>query len=193
MIYRGREKGCRRGVLISTCRALDSMDHSPSLSLRSYCYKTGYFYFLLHLIIYHHFYFRSLNSSEMLKWQLVSVFPGPSSWSHHYPAARGERQSPINIATGKAKYDTKLVEKPLKIDYHPEECMCLENNGHTFKANCKEKSSRFACCFLRVRSLGNWWDQCLRVYQAWQEEAGEQGPGPAAVKGASSWSMDFLI
>ncbi|XP_025076363.1 carbonic anhydrase 2-like isoform X2 [Pomacea canaliculata] len=77
---------------------------------------------------------------DMAHWGYGST-NGPSSWSHHYPAARGERQSPINIATGKAKYDTKLVEKPLKIDYHPEECMCLENNGHTFKANCKEKST----------------------------------------------------
>ncbi|KAH3727792.1 hypothetical protein DPMN_053737 [Dreissena polymorpha] len=55
---------------------------------------------------------------------------GPKTWKKDYPiAVTGRRQSPINIVSRKAEYDSDL--KPLNIEYLPEDEVKLKNNGHT--------------------------------------------------------------
>nr|ANJ59781.1 alpha carbonic anhydrase 5 [Exaiptasia diaphana] len=54
---------------------------------------------------------------------------GPSDWHNHYPAASGKRQSPIDINTADAKYDSSL--KPLSMKYSPDDDFQVVNNGRS--------------------------------------------------------------
>ncbi|XP_053571146.1 carbonic anhydrase 13 [Bombina bombina] len=55
---------------------------------------------------------------------------GPDLWHEWFPAANGERQSPIDIATQNAKYDSTL--QPLHVRYDPGSAKVILNSGHTF-------------------------------------------------------------
>ncbi|XP_052283380.1 uncharacterized protein LOC127880170 isoform X13 [Dreissena polymorpha] len=57
---------------------------------------------------------------------------GPSTWNKDFPIADGSRQSPIDIVTSEAVYDTDLLSsKRLYVDYIPEDDVQLQNNGHS--------------------------------------------------------------
>lgn len=56
---------------------------------------------------------------------------GPNTWSEHFPAAKGDRQTPIDIVTGETKLDSELASKPLSISYNPEHSRMLKNTGHS--------------------------------------------------------------
>ncbi|BFZ13028.1 hypothetical protein BsWGS_16067 [Bradybaena similaris] len=60
---------------------------------------------------------------------------GPDTWPKTFAAARGPRQSPVNIETSWVTYDDSLVNHPLKINYSPEPSLLLENPGLSFKAH----------------------------------------------------------
>ncbi|KAM6215776.1 carbonic anhydrase 2 [Rhynchocyon petersi] len=55
---------------------------------------------------------------------------GPKFWHEHFPVAKGERQSPVDIDTKAAKYDPAL--KPLSISYEKATSRKILNNGHSF-------------------------------------------------------------
>ena len=61
------------------------------------------------------------------------LFPGPETWAEHFPAAKGNRQTPIDIIPSWAKYDAKLKEKPLKFKYDPSKCKTILNTGASFQ------------------------------------------------------------
>ena len=56
---------------------------------------------------------------------------GPNTWSEHFPAAKGEKQTPIDIVTGETKLNSELASKPLSISYNPENSRILKNTGHS--------------------------------------------------------------
>ncbi|XP_052216880.1 carbonic anhydrase 2-like isoform X2 [Dreissena polymorpha] len=57
---------------------------------------------------------------------------GPHTWQNNYPiAVKGRRQSPINIVSRNAKYDSDLTF--LSIAYTPEDYVELKNNGHSIE------------------------------------------------------------
>ncbi|XP_052215705.1 carbonic anhydrase 2-like [Dreissena polymorpha] len=57
---------------------------------------------------------------------------GPNNWQKHYPiAVWGRRQSPINIVSRNATYDSALTF--LSIAYTPEDDVKLKNNGHSIE------------------------------------------------------------
>ncbi|XP_041752097.2 carbonic anhydrase-like [Coregonus clupeaformis] len=56
---------------------------------------------------------------------------GPDKWFKGFPIANGPRQSPINIITGQASYDSAL--KPLNLKYDPSNSTDILNNGHSFQ------------------------------------------------------------
>ncbi|XP_024247352.1 carbonic anhydrase [Oncorhynchus tshawytscha] len=56
---------------------------------------------------------------------------GPVNWCKDFPIANGHRQSPINIISGQASYDSAL--KPLKLNYDPSNSTDILNNGHSFQ------------------------------------------------------------
>ncbi|XP_006880616.1 PREDICTED: carbonic anhydrase 2 [Elephantulus edwardii] len=56
--------------------------------------------------------------------------PGPAVWHENFPIAKGERQSPVDIDTKVAKYDSAL--KPLSISYDQAASRKILNNGHSF-------------------------------------------------------------
>ncbi|XP_782997.3 carbonic anhydrase 2 [Strongylocentrotus purpuratus] len=60
---------------------------------------------------------------------------GPAHWHESFPQAGGKRQSPIDINTTDARFDTALVDRPLKISYDPSRTKALVNNGHTFRVD----------------------------------------------------------
>ncbi|XP_038628719.1 carbonic anhydrase 7 isoform X2 [Tachyglossus aculeatus] len=54
---------------------------------------------------------------------------GPSEWYKSYPIAKGNRQSPINIVSSQAVYNSSL--KPLLISYEACTSLSIVNNGHS--------------------------------------------------------------
>ncbi|KAI5093147.1 carbonic anhydrase [Silurus meridionalis] len=58
---------------------------------------------------------------------------GPDKWVEHFPIADGDRQSPIDIITSQAHYDSTL--KPLKLHYDLVLSQDILNNGHSFQVN----------------------------------------------------------
>lgn len=60
---------------------------------------------------------------------------GPATWAENFPAAKGPRQSPVDIQPSSAEFDQSLPACPLAITYCPEDSLELENPGLSFKAN----------------------------------------------------------
>ncbi|XP_023376617.1 carbonic anhydrase 13 isoform X2 [Pteropus vampyrus] len=58
---------------------------------------------------------------------------GPIHWKEFFPIADGDRQSPIEIKTEEAKYDSSL--QPLSIQYDPRSARIISNNGHSFSVD----------------------------------------------------------
>lgn len=56
---------------------------------------------------------------------------GPASWAKDYPAASGNRQSPIDIITKDAHYESSLNIHPLSIQYSPANDWNVINNGRS--------------------------------------------------------------
>ena len=69
---------------------------------------------------------------------------GSAEWGLNFPDANGESQSPININSREAVYDSLLQESQLKFHY----VLCREtdicNNGHTVVTYPKYKPGK---CF----------------------------------------------
>lgn len=67
---------------------------------------------------------------------------GPDNWFKFYSIAKeGKRQSPIDIVTNKAKYDSQLQSCPFDVKYKCETNMELSNTGHSVKAQMSQKGS----------------------------------------------------
>jgi carbonic anhydrase len=56
---------------------------------------------------------------------------GPHCWEKYAPAAKGSRQSPINIVPAEAVYDAALAASPLKMVYDASKADKLINTGHS--------------------------------------------------------------
>ncbi|XP_060553358.1 carbonic anhydrase-like [Ruditapes philippinarum] len=57
---------------------------------------------------------------------------GPSTWAKDcFTGSMGKRQSPIDIKTSEAKYDSDLTDEPLTTKYVQERNIQLKNNGHS--------------------------------------------------------------
>lgn len=56
---------------------------------------------------------------------------GPNEWHKHFPSASGNQQSPIDIITAAAQYDSSLQINPLSIQYSPADDFEIHNNGHS--------------------------------------------------------------
>nr|QFP92279.1 carbonic anhydrase [Archivesica packardana] len=65
---------------------------------------------------------------------------GPTTWVKNFPIAAGKKQSPIDIVTSNANYDSELCDNPLRTDYNPEAELNLVNNGHSIMCQIKAKS-----------------------------------------------------
>ncbi|XP_011374234.2 carbonic anhydrase 2 [Pteropus vampyrus] len=55
---------------------------------------------------------------------------GPEHWHQSFPIAKGKRQSPVDIDTKAAVYDSSL--KPLRVSYEQATSRRILNNGHSF-------------------------------------------------------------
>ncbi|KHJ48534.1 hypothetical protein D918_00836 [Trichuris suis] len=53
----------------------------------------------------------------------AAITYGPSSWVKYFPAAKGNRQSPIDICASQAQFDP----------YEPEDCVEVCNVGTTWQ------------------------------------------------------------
>lgn len=56
---------------------------------------------------------------------------GPNTWSENFPAAKGDKQTPINIVTAETKLESGLASKPISISYNSENSRILKNTGHS--------------------------------------------------------------
>lgn len=66
---------------------------------------------------------------------------GPAKWGDlGYPAAKGNRQSPIDIQKQKAKFDSTLQNPSLTVNYVSESGISIENCGFSFKVNMSRQS-----------------------------------------------------
>ena len=65
---------------------------------------------------------------------------GPSTWPELFPAASGNKQSPINIVSEDAEFDANLRHTPLQAKYMPEYELCISNTGSSVKIECQEHS-----------------------------------------------------
>ena len=75
-------------------------------------------------------------------FQILSSFfypSGPAHWAKNYDAAKGKRQSPIDIVTKATKPSTSLSD--LCISYDPSRCTGITNNGHTFTVKVEERQT----------------------------------------------------
>ncbi|XP_054450953.1 carbonic anhydrase 13 isoform X2 [Pteronotus mesoamericanus] len=58
---------------------------------------------------------------------------GPAHWNELFPIADGDQQSPIEIKTKEAKYDSSL--RPLCIKYDASSAKIISNSGHSFNVD----------------------------------------------------------
>lgn len=66
---------------------------------------------------------------------------GPAKWGDlGFPDAKGNRQSPIDISTKIAKFDSSLQTTPLTVNYVGESGLSIENCGFSFKVNMSKTS-----------------------------------------------------
>nr|XP_025035254.1 carbonic anhydrase 2 isoform X2 [Pelodiscus sinensis] len=65
---------------------------------------------------------------------------GPAHWHEDFPIANGEYQSPIDIDTTSAQYDSSL--KPLHFNYDPSTARNIVNNGHSFNVEFDDSSDK---------------------------------------------------
>jgi hypothetical protein len=63
---------------------------------------------------------------------------GPSYWIENYPV--GNHQSPINIETKNAVYDSNLANKPLKLNFDKKCFTKIENTGTSFQVSGSDKA-----------------------------------------------------
>ncbi|XP_071082406.1 carbonic anhydrase 7-like [Haliotis cracherodii] len=66
---------------------------------------------------------------------------GPTHWILTCPNAGGHHQSPIDIETELVKFDHKLHEHHLHIDFEKEHHPEVKNNGHSFEVEIEEHST----------------------------------------------------
>uniref|UniRef100_A0ACB8FEE0 Carbonic anhydrase 2 n=1 Tax=Sphaerodactylus townsendi TaxID=933632 RepID=A0ACB8FEE0_9SAUR len=78
---------------------------------------------------------------------------GPSTWHEVFPIANGNRQSPIDIQTKSAKYDSSL--KPLSITYDPSPAKNIVNNGHSFNVEFDDAADKCALSYDEYESAFN--------------------------------------
>lgn len=70
-------------------------------------------------------------------------FLGPAKWGDlGFPDAKGNRQSPIDISTKIAKFDSSLQTTPLTVNYVGESGLSIENCGFSFKVNMSKQSGK---------------------------------------------------
>lgn len=96
-----------------------------------------------------------VKTSRFLEWGLTFLYPklrvishraalhslaGPAHWHEHFPIANGERQSPIDISSKSAKYDSSL--KPLSFSYDASTARTIVNNGHSFNVEFDDSSDK---------------------------------------------------
>ena len=67
------------------------------------------------------------------------MFSGAGEWGSNFPDANGKKQSPVNISSRDAVYNSALSGRPLQFQY----VLCREtdicNNGHTVVTYLKYK------------------------------------------------------
>ncbi|XP_072461111.1 carbonic anhydrase 2-like isoform X2 [Notamacropus eugenii] len=76
----------------------------------------------------------------MSHWGYDAGLNGPDTWHTSFPIARGKRQSPVEIETPKAQYDSAL--KPLKFSYDPSTAKRIVNNGHSFNVEFEDSADK---------------------------------------------------
>ncbi|WAR30554.1 CAH2-like protein [Mya arenaria] len=75
----------------------------------------------------------------MAHWGYMTT-NGPSTWGKDFPIANGERQSPIDIVTTAAEYDSDVLgSNALSTNYTPESEVKLVNNGHSIMCQITKK------------------------------------------------------
>ncbi|KRZ68248.1 Carbonic anhydrase 7 [Trichinella papuae] len=57
----------------------------------------------------------------------------PGSWTKYFPAAKGNRQSPIDICASQAQFDEQLGDGNFQLNYFSEDCLEVRNVGTTWK------------------------------------------------------------
>lgn len=65
-------------------------------------------------------------------WSCV-LYLGPVHWNQLFPIADGDQQSPIEIETKEAKFDSSL--RPLSIKYDSSSAKIISNSGHSFNVD----------------------------------------------------------
>ncbi|CAG5129090.1 unnamed protein product [Candidula unifasciata] len=66
---------------------------------------------------------------------------GPDTWPNLFTAARGHKQSPVDLNTNWIWYDQELEKRPLVISYQQEPSLYIENPGLSFKAHITANST----------------------------------------------------
>ena len=64
-----------------------------------------------------------------------SLLHGPDRWASTFPAAAGEKQSPIDIQTSYVRYDPSLSQTPLHLLYIRDSEYTITNNGHSVQVS----------------------------------------------------------
>ena len=70
------------------------------------------------------------------------MYPPPkdsSEWGTNFPEANGENQSPINLNSREAEYDSNLHENQLNFNYAACRETDIYNNGHALVVSLKYK------------------------------------------------------
>lgn len=63
---------------------------------------------------------------------------GPQTWGKEFAGARGHHQSPINIETNKAQFDSSLLANAFSISFDTNSCAQIKNTGHTFQVDSRK-------------------------------------------------------
>ncbi|XP_036193349.1 carbonic anhydrase 13 isoform X1 [Myotis myotis] len=69
---------------------------------------------------------------SLLSWGYAE-HNGPVHWNQLFPIADGDQQSPIEIKTKEAKFDSSL--RPLSIKYDSSSAKIISNSGHSFNVD----------------------------------------------------------
>lgn len=77
---------------------------------------------------------------------------GPDHWHQHYPIAKGNNQSPIELHTKDIKHDPSLL--PFSVSYDPGSCKTILNNGKTCRVVFDDTFDRSSKYDLWVEHMG---------------------------------------
>lgn len=81
---------------------------------------------------------------------MESYVSGPATWTKYFPAAKGQKQSPIDIVSGCCQYDDGLGDGKYSFAYNPSDCFEIRNTGASWQIVAKDDAQSGMITFAKI-------------------------------------------